>query len=353
MWNRIPARDIFDQLRQDLKGKDAYRGVTLSYAWLANQFGHFALGFIPATVGYLLFSNHRKDNWLASLPALAVWALWMMFELWNFISSVNKQGKHPVVEKTGTNIFYHARRWHFWGDLFTDIGFFGLGALLAYVAFAQSLWGVMAAIAVACFLAFASYYWYGAKIYLQRAQYPFQFRLSQWNRDMSQANKDAINQFMEAEFSGMQLLVLGEDDDEKIKLCVGIGSEISYGQKKCRYLTAMKAFECFCREEAKEAADSEKFTWNWQEAALLIIDDINPSHAKLREFITPADFLSMIDQYEGERNRKLLREKKVIWMLGNETPDGAEQRGWEEMLVSIGVSRDNIRTVNLSDGFPS
>ena len=32
-------KDIFSQLKADLIGKDSYRGVTLSYSWLANQLG--------------------------------------------------------------------------------------------------------------------------------------------------------------------------------------------------------------------------------------------------------------------------------------------------------------------------
>lgn len=41
----ISIKDIRNQLKADLIGKDSYRGVTLTYSWLANQFGHFSLGY--------------------------------------------------------------------------------------------------------------------------------------------------------------------------------------------------------------------------------------------------------------------------------------------------------------------
>jgi uncharacterized membrane protein len=33
---------IFRQILNDLSGKDAYRGVTLTYTWMANQFGQLS-----------------------------------------------------------------------------------------------------------------------------------------------------------------------------------------------------------------------------------------------------------------------------------------------------------------------
>ena len=55
--SKISAKNILLQLKADLIGKDSYRGVTLTYSWLANQFGHFSLGFIPATI---LFFRLKK-----------------------------------------------------------------------------------------------------------------------------------------------------------------------------------------------------------------------------------------------------------------------------------------------------
>jgi hypothetical protein len=42
MNNTFTAKMIFRQILNDLSGKDAYRGVTLTYTWMANQFGQLS-----------------------------------------------------------------------------------------------------------------------------------------------------------------------------------------------------------------------------------------------------------------------------------------------------------------------
>ncbi len=349
--SNIFIKPIYHQLKQDLIGKDAYRGITLSYAWLANQFGHFALGFIPVPVLHALlnlFLKGEKFFLLPYLPSAIVWLIWIAFEIVNFYKSVSRKKNEPAIVKKAKEYFYYPRRGHFYYDLYTDIGFFALGAFSALLLIHFSIAVVWFCIAIATALIIPSRYWYSSKIYLQRALYPFQYRLSQWNTYMSVQNKDAINRFMQEELSPLHMLLLGEDDNEKIHLCIGIGSEISYQLKKCRYLTAMKAFECFYRREAEDSPTSSLFSWNWQEAGLLIIDDTNPSHCDIKEVISTDEFLQKINDNYGTENRKLLTEKKVIWVLGNESAAGQEEEKWKKMLLDIGVHIENIVVINLS-----
>jgi hypothetical protein len=353
--NHFLIKTIGSQLKQDLIGKDAFRGVTLSYSWLANQFGHFALGLIPTAILHSIFGNinsGEKINYLSYLPTSIVWFIWFVFEVINHRKTISVKKKDTVIVKKAKEYFYDPRKWHFRNDWFTDLCFFALGAFSARFLFVPDGYTIFWCLFFLLILLYEFVYWYPAKIYLQRALYPFQYRLSQWNRYMSEKNKNSVNDFMQSGFSGMQLLVLGEDDDVKIHLCVGVGSEVSYQLKKCRYLTAMKAFECFYRYEAEDSPTAHLFSWNWEEAELLVIDDINPSHMNIKEVITPDEFLQKINDQYGEENRKLLREKKVIWMLGNETAGNTVENEWKEMLVKIGVDPTNIITINLSESKP-
>ncbi len=50
----ITTKLIFSQQKADLIGKDSHRGITLTYAWLANQFGHISLGFISTLILFVL-----------------------------------------------------------------------------------------------------------------------------------------------------------------------------------------------------------------------------------------------------------------------------------------------------------
>jgi hypothetical protein len=52
-------KEIFLQLYKDLIGKDSHRGVTITYSWLANQFGHFAIGYILTLI---IFVSYRKER---------------------------------------------------------------------------------------------------------------------------------------------------------------------------------------------------------------------------------------------------------------------------------------------------
>lgn len=344
----FPPKIISRQLKQDLIGKDAFRGVTLSYTWLANQFGHIGLGFIPAAILYAISNNKASGNKGFWGPSFVILLLWVVFEFKNYMISVSVRKKDSLIKKNARKAFYDPRKWHFRNDLFTDLCFFALGAISARMLFTLDMYTVLGCMIIVPVIIYEARYWYPAKIFLQRALLPFQYRLSQWSGYMSEENKKAINNFMDAPYSGTHLVVLGEDDDEKIRLSVGIGSEFSYQLKKCRYLTAMKAFECFYRYEAEDSRDSHLTNWNWEEAELLIIDDINPSHSNIKEVITPDEFFEKITARYGEENKKLLREKKVIWMLGNEEADGSVKRNWEEMLVRIGLDRNNIIPVNLT-----
>lgn len=342
--NKEAHKLIKGQLKQDLIGKDAFRGITLSYAWMANQFGHFALGFIPVIIVHAIISNWMHGTFWACLPAILVWFGWFRFEVFNFRTSLLKLKDQLV--------FYRPQKGHFVRDLLTDLGYFALGSSAALVVILPNPVTVLIWFLIVALLLNESRYWYLSKIYLQRALYPFQFRLSQWTKPLDDDIKMKIEQFMDPELPNQHLLVFGEDDDDKLLLCVGIGSELSYQLIKCRYLTTMKAFECFYRQEPGDNKESHLYNWNWHEARFLIIDDINPAHKDMAEVITTPEFLQKIEHKDSVENKKQLCEKKVIWMLGNETTGNKEQLDWEGLMGSIGVHPENIITINLSEKKP-
>jgi hypothetical protein len=85
MNKTITGRDIRNQLKADLIGKDSYRGVTLTYTWLANQFGHISLGFIPTFILYLILSKNYDDEAASLWAAVLISAAWFIFETFNFL----------------------------------------------------------------------------------------------------------------------------------------------------------------------------------------------------------------------------------------------------------------------------
>ena len=85
MNKTITGRDIRNQLKADLIGKDSYRGVTLTYTWLANQFGHISLGFIPTFILYIILSRYYNEDSASFWAAVYISAAWFIFETFNFL----------------------------------------------------------------------------------------------------------------------------------------------------------------------------------------------------------------------------------------------------------------------------
>jgi hypothetical protein len=189
------------------------------------------------------------------------------------------------------------------------------------------------------------YYWYPTKMYLQIPQFPFQFRLSQWEAE--QIGQDAINninRFLNNKGDGMHLFVFGSKSSGKTRISVGIATELSIKHKPCYYTTAMKLFSKFF-----DSDESHSSLWNWRSSSVLVIDDINAGHPVRQDLISPDHFLKLIDTYsaQNEVNRNAIKNTNTIWVLGN-SDTGKDLYGkWHEMLENIGVDKKNILSVHL------
>jgi len=166
----IPPRQVFAQLRTDLTGKDSHRGVTLSYTWLANQFGHFSLGFIPTILLVYCFGHRPQTGSTAVWAAAHVSLFWTLFEILNFLGPLLMERSRKAFAPAWRNIAF---------DTLTDILFFCLGASIAASLRSVSTEPCCVAIALGLLLLPISYYWYVTKMYQQRGGLPKQLRLGQ------------------------------------------------------------------------------------------------------------------------------------------------------------------------------
>ena len=83
-------------------------------------------------------------------------------------------------------------------DTFTDVCFFTLGAILCIISIDkfEEIGVLLTVIALAIYLAIATKYWYVTKMYQFYARFPFQFRLSQWNFNISESDKKSVVAFI-------------------------------------------------------------------------------------------------------------------------------------------------------------
>eukprot|EP01133_Synstelium_polycarpum_P017858 gene17858-21291_t len=312
----INAKTVIGQLKKDLIGKDSYRGVTLTYTWLANQFGHFSLGFIPTILIYALIKDRPALHYPELWASLGVWSAWILFELYNFLG--------PLLLKTSTrrealkNTDYtFSPAWaNVAFDTITDLAYFGMGAIAASLVCSYHSQMLLALISLLIVIAYPAYYWYTTKMYIQNAEYPFQLRLSQWSQKIKDEHKKAVLDYLDHKGEGKHMLIFGSRGSGKTTLSVGIATEASIKNGYCSYITAVKLLSMFF-ERTDNPAESPNKLWTWRNCGLLVIDDINPGKPVKGDIISTSLFYELLNNVDcGPDNLKHIREKNIIWKNG-------------------------------------
>lgn len=346
----ISGRDILRQLKADLIGKDSYRGVTLTYSWLANQCGHFSLGYIPALMLWAVLKKFSSVIFPAFWAALIISIMWLLFELYNFLGPllVNRTSESKILFAPGKKYTFTPSWGNIAFDTLTDVCFFGLGAFSAALFLKYSYKAAFIPAGLLLIILYPSYYWYITKMYLQGAKYPLQFRLSQWDKYINENDKNTVLQFLKEKSAGRHLLIFGAEKSGKTSLGVAIGTEMSIKHQPCSYTTAIKLYSMFF-EEDEQPLNNKTNLWTWRNSALLVIDDINPGFPIKEDIVTQDMFLKMLDalQPRNESNRDTIKNKNIIWVLGSSDTEKNCINNWQLMLESIGVARKNICCINL------
>ena len=352
----ITRKDVLRQLKADLIGKDSYRGVTLTYSWLANQFGHISLGFIPTLILYSILQNHCSSLHPAFIAALIISITWLLFETYNFLGPLllNKHSNSKLMYLPSKKDYTFKPAWgNVAFDTFTDLCFFWFGAFSAGLFLTFSWTVVCILIALFLILLYPCSYWFLTKMYLQAAQYPYQFRLSQWDVDIHPDDIKTVTQFLRNEDTGKHLFVFGGRRSGKTSLCVGIATELSIKHNDCFYTTGMKLYNMFFDPDSKLLSDKEAL-WTWRSSSLMVIDDINPGKPIIKDLVSADNFLNMLDKYSGcdYENRSAVKNKNIIWVLGSKDNEKEETKSWKEMLGKIGVDVvNNVTSISLLDSY--
>jgi hypothetical protein len=346
----ISGRDMFRQLKADLIGKDSHRGVTFSYAWLANQFGHISLGFIPTFILYILLPSRLSKHDAAIWSATIVSVFWLLFETYNFLGPLlSKRKSQSKVLFIPKNKYTFEPAWkNIAFDTFTDLLFFWFGAFLCSIICFYSVEALIVLLILLAFLIYPPYYWYLTKMYLQVPQYPYQFRLSQWDYALNEDDKKKVYYFLSNQKNGLHLFLFGSKGSGKTSLSIGIATELSIRHQACVYTTAMKLYSMFFEPDIL-STDTKTPLWSWRSSSVLVIDDINPGDPIKEELVSPLLFLSFLDTFStNEINRAVMERSNVIWVLGDKKNSSKELFGeWQAMLNKIGVPNDKILAINL------
>ena len=351
----IKFSDIFRQVKSDLIGKDSYRGVSLTYTWLANQFGHFSLGFIPTIILYHCLKKCHAPEQAALLSAKYIWLLWIAFETYNFLGPLllNRHTKSKLIFIPNSDYIFQPKWGNIAFDTLTDLGFFGMGAYTASIFCAKTCPAIYWVLILALLLVYPAYYWYTTKMYLQIPQFPYQFRLSQWNVEaITEKDKKTALNFISSSQKGQHLFIFGGENRGKTSLSVGISTELAILHKPCVYTTGMKLYCLFFDGDKDQGntLNNKGALWNWRDCHTLIIDDINPGDPIKSDIVTAEDFkqyLETNDSELGKKNKEIIKHTNVIWVLGSIDPGNKLFIEWKNMLTGIGVDAASIQSINL------
>lgn len=332
----IQLKFILEQLTFDLIGKDSYRGVTLTYAWLANQFGHLALGFIPTFLVYQIAKQYSKSTHLNMVIAICVTTFWLTFEIYNVLAPIFKNNQVYNFKPDLYNVIF---------DTTTDICFFAIGAFLAGLGIKHSSSLVTINISLIILVTYPSYYWYTTKMFQQEAKFPFQLRLSQWKTNLDEQSKNTINQFVNKTSSGNHLLVFGAYKSGKTSLSVAIANEQSIKHKKALYTSATKFYNLLYEPSPTENELKINNLWSWRNTDFLVIDDINPSLKINGINVEPNTFFNLLNNEQfGQENIKAIQNTNIIWVLGENNSACCD---WKQLLNSMGINNEKISELTL------
>jgi hypothetical protein len=337
---KLTIKDVIKQLKADLIGKDSYRGVTLTYSWLANQFGHISLGFIPTIVLYKIKNATCCHNYSAMQAATTIAIMWFLFELYNFLAPLlfTKKAKSYVFAPSWFNVAF---------DTFTDVMFFALGSFVASILYTQTATNTYIILIILAILIYPIAYWFATKMLIQYARYPMQFRLSQWTGNISKNDKEMVASFinMAKQNTANHLLVFGADRTGKSSISIGIATEFSIKENACSYYTCLKWLSTINMSDEEIRAEEKNEMWSWRKANCLVIDDINLGNTIPGHYLTPDYLYSVLAVNENNIND--IKTKNIVWVMGAAGVHDINITSWINMLKKIGINTNQIFTIKL------
>ena len=317
----ISIGQLLRQLLNDFTGKDSQSGYTYTYVWMANQLGHFALGFVFVSISGWFFIESIKQNpfGVYALVLLAIMALWLVYEIINTWSSINHALKEASFKPDVFQIVF---------DAITDVFIIWLGAFSAYFGLYNPVVGLCVFWGGFVIVFIVAMYWLKLKMYFQQGDYPSFNRLSDLQVNLSESDKEQIMLFTQLKSKWKVLLIFGKAKSGRTSLASAIATEHALKDGITRYTTLFKLIQLFQTQEPYSNKGVNQI-WPWRSAEILVVDDVEPSTPG----ISPVSIDTISNALDlapfASDNVSALRNNTSVWVMG--LPDNISE--WQKLFV--------------------
>lgn len=307
--------DVLKQAFGRFSGKEIQHGYTVMYVWMANQFGHFTLGFL---ITFLILwivelsggSLANPWGWLLAVPIGQLLA-WTVKETNDYIQAVSGAPKFFPVDKGSIAL-----------DAVTAVFFIAIGLVVSYA----TLWGglppLVALFALLVIALIPGRYWLIQKLVFQQAGLPFLYRLADFPAQFPRENVERVMLFIARKGAWKHLLITGGPGTGRTSLTVGIGTEHALVLGKTRYTTLVKLLALAQKEEEPELQEG-LILWPWREADLVLVDDVEIAGG-------PKEVENALTSLPAEAQEKL-RSRRTVWVLG----PSEHAEAWRDMFSRV------------------
>lgn len=324
-WRKISISGsmIFEQVRHDLFGsKDAQDASTLTYTWVADQFGHVTLGFIVT----LLLSVVTPVISSAFVVAIAI----ALKEAWDYYCELRRhQGAFPFDRK---DVLLNCA---------TSCIYTWIGVVLAVVAVSIPRWSIFSAVAMVVVSLPIATYWLRRKIALQQSDVPFLYRLTNFPENFVATDGPCIISSLVGHTAPQfrHVILTGPLDSGKTSLAVAAATEYGYRVGMCRFISLVKLAQTGFSSghgmtERRGLHEGTTFQdgrtiWPLDAVELLIVDDADGGVPQLE--IKEPDIRAALIGRLGQEFFSRMRERRTLWVAG--TNDCAER--WQRLVAEL------------------
>ena len=354
---RLGVGTIWRVAQHDLFGtKDVQDSPTLSYIWLADQFGHIGIGFMGTLAVMQLLD--LVTNWpllfRATIAAGAA-TLFIVLKEWRDFRVESRQsqpGKTPRLEPFVFNA----------GEVFHNCVcacFFVISGALIALAGVYRIWaGVAAFLALGAIAAVVAYWWLQQKVAFQQADLPFLYRLAKFPRNFADPQAENIlHNLVCGTPSYRHVMIGGPLNSGKTSLAVGIGTEAAFRLQIARFTTVVKLSQTGATlisgkpntgPRPDTTFDDGRVLWPLDDVDLLIVDDLDGGligpdpiePEKIRAALLAAPGPAFFAKYAGRR---------TVWIAGVENRVSA----WRQVIADLvaGGDTDQVATVLLREEY--